>query len=471
MGIRLDWQVESDQTIKQKAKEDPAERRRRWLNFLRLLVSVMVLLALLFGTVYFVSERLGEVTEEIESVLAGTVQAEVAALRIGDETAFMSLQRSATEDWLRAQEQSFAAYQQLLSNTDTRLTGRITSIEVDGPRGRVQVEEIQDGVPYVRTWFYWDYQPEFETDASGQRRLVRDGGWRHVPPDYTFWGEERLLEDERLLVRYRAVDELVAQQVQTRLTAWLNDACSFLLACADLPRITVDILATALERPLWHSDNPWQLLLPSPYTDLARADRPFDTDLEIQVAELLAQRLVERTMTIPRVEYGYDSYYLRSAVISWLVGRFVELETNSFLITSLVRHYGEVAVPRLLDALRPTSDMDVLGVVVETGDLSQTNLDWRDLLTWRLVTENDLINRGERNLMQRLYDPRAANLAQNRYDGLQTLTSPVVLLAQQRLADDGVPQLRTTVQTGSEGIYRQDIVLFNLVNNVWRRAS
>ena len=51
-------------------------------------------------------------------------------------------------------------------------------------RGRgCEVEEIIGGVPYGRVWFYWRY----------------DDGWRHVPPDYTFWGDARTVEADGVL--------------------------------------------------------------------------------------------------------------------------------------------------------------------------------------------------------------------------------------------------------------------------------
>jgi hypothetical protein len=474
MGIQLDWQVESEKSVKQRAKEDPAARRRRFMNLLRLIVSLLVLLSVIAGVVYVVSQRLNEVEQTLESVLSDTVQAEVAALRIGDQRAFMDLQRSATDDWYQQQEATFEDYQRLLRNTDIQLTGVTRDVVIDGQRGRVQIEEIINGVPFVRTWFYWDYEPVYEVNAEGEETLAEDGGWRHVPPDYEFWGAQRLDESERLRLRYRAVDDLFAEQLRTGLNAWLDDACGFLLDCAGLPRVTVDVIAAPLERPFWHNDNPWQMIVPSPYMGQARADMPFDTEMQVKVAELLAQRLIDEAMSADNVVYPRDAYYLRSAAISWLVGRFVQLETNTFLMTSIVRHYGEAALARLLDAMQADSDMAIISSVLNEPNLATTNLDWRDLLTWRLVTENDLIQRDDRVGLLTLYDTRDADVmssANRRYDQIILQENPLVLLTEPAQSDDGAPQLRATVQTGRDGFFRQDIVTFNLVDNVWRRAS
>lgn len=471
MGIQLDWQVESDQHKRNRAQEDPELRRQRRRNLFWLFFAIILFLCLVSGAVYLISERLRQVDEHIDSILSETVQAEVAALRIGDWQSYRDMQRSATNDWYDQQRRTFEMYQQLKldERVQIQLPGTVLDVVTDGPRARVQVQEILNGTPYTRTWFYWNYDPEYSPDG----RVVFEGGWRHVPPDYTFWGEEGQLEANNITIRYRAVDEPVATSLRDSLNRWLDFACG-ILTCDNLRPITIDIIASPLEGSYWVDDSARQMVVPSPYVERARTDIPFDTDLRLEVASLLAHRLVELNSPVGAAVYPHDAYYLRTALASWLVGEWVEIDTNSHLMDSLVQHYGQDAVKRLTNALTSTAEMDIFTHVINTPDLAQSQLDWRDLLTWRLTTENDLIQRGDDVALLRLYDTRdeaLRTLAYQRYNNNQPPANPVVLALERQTAADGTPQLRATVQTGSNGVYQQDYVLFNLVGNIWKRAN
>src|SRR5262249_4201515 len=154
---------------------------------------------------------------------------------------------------------------------DLRLTGQILSLDVDGQRGRVQVVEIVDGVPYTRVWFYWRY----------------DDGWRHVPPDFTYWGDARTYSGDAVTIRYHAMDDSLAQAMGPQLDTWFKTGCG-VLACDNLPELTVEIVADPALQPGWSQIDPWLLQIPSPFTGQARLDTPFSVDLQIQVANLVA---------------------------------------------------------------------------------------------------------------------------------------------------------------------------------------
>ena len=187
MGIRLDWDIEAEQEHHQQSGgEDPENRRRRRQARTRFLIVLFVMLGLIGGMVGAVILRLRQVEADIEQVVSDTTTAEVATLRLGDREAFMDMQRSATTDWIQQQDANFSRYQALKQTTDINLSGRIISVQVDGARARVQLEEIIGGVPYGHAWFYWRY----------------DDGWRHVPPDYTFWGEAKTAQADNLLVKF-----------------------------------------------------------------------------------------------------------------------------------------------------------------------------------------------------------------------------------------------------------------------------
>jgi hypothetical protein len=473
MSIELDWNIDADKSRPRKLEEDPSERRARRRALIRLFLSVAILLALAVLALYLISQRLKQVEQRLEQLLRDTVDAEVAALRIGDRTTFLSIQRSATNDWLITQENNFRAYQAQKVSSDVQLTGRIADVVIDGTRGRVQVEEIENGIPYLRTWYYWNYDEIRIPKDNGETEII-PAGWYHVPPDYTFWGEAQVLQREHYTVRYQMMDELLAQQMAEKLDAWWLLACSA-FDCTAMPPMTVDIVAVPLPEITW-ADNPeaWQMVVPSPYVTRARADMPFDVPLQIQAATLLANKWVDRAMNNLQPEYPADAYYLKSAVVSWLVGQFVQMDTGAYLIESLARNYGTEKIGQLLAVLQPTADMSALSVVVNTPDLAQANLDWRDFLTWRLKTEDDLIARRDEANWLRLvatHTDAARSMAYARFNATLTSEEKIVGSVNAGVNSDGLPQLEARVRVGVNNLFREEVILFVLINNVWLRAG
>ena len=462
MGVKLDWDIESERGKHKQHKEDFKNRSRRYLGIFRLLFVIVVFLAVVAAAVYLIYQRWNQVNSRLEDLLTETVQAEVAALRIGDSESFLNIQRSASDDWLLVQDSTFDQYQDLKVMSDVVLTGNVTDVEIDGQRGRIQVEEIVSGVPYVQTWFYWRY-PEPD-------------GWRHVPMDRTFWGEDETFENERFIIRYRTLDTPVAEGLATEVERWLDDACDY-LDCSNLPVITFDIITDDLFEPQWASNetNAWQMVIPSPYLGRARADRPFNTTMQIDTATLLAERLVQFAMPNGQPIYPSDAFFLRSATVAWMVGRFVQLNPDSHLIESVAMNYGTDAIAQLLVIMQPTSDMGILAAAIGQPSLADATLDWRDFLEWRLNTETNLIQIQDEANWQNLYDFRDGGVQQialGRYNAGTVGQLARVMGITQTIASDGTPQLQVSVQiTDSASAVREEVVLFNLINNVWKRAS
>lgn len=457
MGIRLDWEIEAEREHRQQsAGEDPELKRRRRRARLRFLLVLFFLLALMGGAAAAVVFRLRQVDQQTQQVLLDTVAAEVAALRLGNREAFMNMQRSATTAWVEQQNRAFDRYQELKQSQNVNLSGRIIDSQIDGTRGRVQVEEIIDGVPYGRAWFYWRYED----------------GWRHVPPDYTFWGEPRTLTEQGITVRYFAVDQAVAQTLAPRVASWLQIGCAA-LACVSTPQMSISLVPNAAQDAGWSPDDASVLLLPSPYISAARLDMPFDPALQIAAATRLAERLVSSFTP----EYLHDAYQLRQSIISWLVKRFAEIETNSFLISSLAANYGDAAVGRLLSAMQPVSSVGVLSQVTGVS-LDAANLDWRDFLTWRLTVEDELITaRDEANFLN-LYDTSdnaVRDLAYTRYNSADPGEPRTVTSVMPQLSSTGVPELRALVEIGAVADavnpLPQEEIIFRLVNGDWKRAT
>ncbi len=459
MGVKLDWDIEAEKGKNKEHREDPIQRNARRFGVFKLFLVVAIFALILGGIAYLVYQRLEQVNQHVEQLLVDTVQAEVTALRVGDLQAFQDRQRSATDDWAIAQRATFEAYQNLKVSSNVVLSGQVTDIEVDDQRGRVFVEEIIDGVPYIRTWFYWRYQD----------------GWFHVPPDYTFWGASETIETEDYIVRYREVDEQVAAALDTSLENWFTNICAY-VDCATIPFITIDIIPAPQSPVRWQENDPntWQLIVPSPHTDLARADTPFDNQLQIDVASLLVRRVIDNVSNLGGAAPNSDALYLQDTVTAWLVGQFVQVNPETHLLDSLIVQYGNDIIASIMRNLQPASDISLLASSAGVASVADLQVDWRDFVLWRLETEDALITERNEGIWVTLYDFTDTNvrdIAYQRYQNNFTATNRVVNEANVTTSSTGVPQLvaRVTVTRGFET--GEEIIVFNLVNGNWLRAN
>lgn len=464
MGIRLDWDIETEKSGVFDTREDPEMARRRRRRRRRLLLMVVGLLLILSGLGGALVWRLTETQNAIEILLRNTVDAQIAALRIGDRSAFLAAQRSADPAWEVYQRQLFDQYQQFKVERDLRLTGTVRELTIDGLRARVVVEEIIDGIPYAQAWFYWRYED----------------GWRHVPQDTTFWGELLQYIGRGVTVRHRALDERLARDLGVAVESWISATCGPILQCGDLPHLTISIVNEAIPRPTWDAERPWTLLVGSPLLGRMRYDQPFSGQLRIDVAEAVARRLVEEaSQRRASPVYPRDAYYLRPAITSWLIGRFAQVNTNSLLITSLAENYGTQKIGELLLALTPEAQAEVLAGVTGVARLDEANLDWRDFLAWRLRVEGELYARasGSRDADQAeylaLYDPLFQETGLNRYRAATPpLSDADIILIERSTAPDNVPQLVAVARFRlPEGGIREQYIVFRLSGGTWRRAS
>lgn len=457
MGIKLDWEIESGV---RSAGEDPEAARLRRRARLRLLLAVGSLLVAALCVVALVALRLRYVDEQVRQQLVSVVDAEVTTLRLGDLNAFLAFQHTDNPEWLVLQRQTFDEYQTLKLEQRIQLTGHVIDVAFDGDvrRARVLVEEISDGVPYTRVWFYYRFPDE---------------RWLHVEPDYTFWGGQQTYTGENLTIVYYDVDARLTAQMGPRLENWLRIACGALPCGGGVPLAVVIVPNPTLQAG-WMIETPNALQLSSPYTTRARSDQPFDPDLQLQIANIVAQHLVASASNEMQPVYPADAYYLQQAVVSWLVGRFVEIQTNAYVISSLAALYGDISVGQLVQVMQPTSDARVLAQAVGGDSLAALNLDWRDFLTWRLVAEDSLIALRDQTNFLALYDTRDTNIvnaALARFDNPAPTENRVVTVAVPQTGVDGSPELLATVQVGTAEAGRQELVLFRLVDGLWRRAS
>ncbi len=453
--IRFEWNIESEQ-VDEFDGEDPQLKLRRRRNVIRLVLLIALLLAAIGMGGIGIRQRLIDVRNQFAQLLQDTVKAEVAALRIGDMSTWLKLQSAASDEWRNSQIALFQHYEALKSEGAIELTGSIVAVNIDGERARVLVQENIKGSPYVRLWFY-------------QRN---EDGWLHAPPDFSFWGEERQFAGAGLRVNYREADEQFAGQLGDVLADWRLRGCK-LLNCSALPIIQVDIAPSAPEAVAWADEQNLHLRLRSPYVDIARADLPFDGAYRFQVSKLLAKRFVEEHSGLQTATYPHDAFFLLKNAVNWLSEWLVSVGPSPSLMQSLAENYGAQKVAQLLSVLDSTDDMSRIQQVIP-GAIELAELDWRDFISWRLQTEAELIAARAENAWLSLYDTSDESIRIAAYQRFnQNAPSRLRRVVDQLIwtTEEGLPQLRITAEFKSDDATAVEIVLFNLVNQVWKRAS
>ena len=453
--IRFEWNIES-QKIDRSDSEDAQAKLKRRRNALRLLLLVVLLLALFALGALLVQQRLIDLQVQYAQLLQDTVKAEVAALRIGDLNTWLKIQDSRDDEWISGQRAVFRQYSELKTEGSLELTGSILAVAIEGERARVLVQENINDLPYSRLWFY------HRTNS----------GWLHITPDHSFWGENLQYDGAGVRVNYRAVDQQFATKLGDTLVDWIQRSCG-LLDCDDLPHLTVDIVLNATTNVAWQDQLNMRLEVRSPYVDIARADTPFDSAYRLHSSQLLAERIVSAHTKFGVAAYPHDAYFLRAAAIDWLSSWLTRTELSKTLMRSVVEQYGTDTVAQLLSSLSATESMAILQRVIP-DPFAQAGLDWHDFIEWRLGIEADLIAARAENEWLQLYDTSresARFVAYQRFN--QNAPAQLQRVVDQLVwtNDQGSPQLRVTVKVGEERKLEEEIILFNLVNDVWKRSS
>lgn len=468
MGIQLDWEVEAENSSQKSIGEDPAAKRNRRRGTIKLLIVCAILGGVAIGLLLFLLDQIDRVNQQMETALRDTVQAEIAALRIDDWQTYSIIQRSDSPEWRQIQRTQFEQYRTILqADENTQLTGQILDITIDDPRARVHVQEIINGVPFTRVWFYWFYEQD-SIDSEGR---TLPAGWYHVPPDYTFWGNSQWYEGEYTTIAYRDVDLGFGQALGQKLDQWVSIACEA-FTCDHLPSIRVQVAPQDNKELGWapgEITDDWVLVITSPYADRARTDMPFSPELQVEVAQLMAERLTTFQARAQRM-LSVDALYVHQATIQWLIGKFVLVDTQAYLIESLAQNYGLKAVG---DWVRQVSSMDDISSItaITNQPIEQSNLDWRDFFMWRLNQESMLSERALLGEYLMLYD-RQENIQQEarlRFERKNhTKDLSVTSIGLTSPTDNGETQVLATVITPEGETFQ---VLFRAVNNVWLRAN
>ena len=446
MGVELKWEIDAaDDQVSPVRPERPASRRI-WLRLL------LLLLLLCAGAATAVILRLQELERQQENLLRATVEAEVTALRLGDEQAFLDLQESTDSAWPMTQRANFEAWQTRKLEGQTLSGNAIVALEQDGERAWVQVEETIAGEIWLHTWHY-----EFT-----------DRGWRHSSPQNAWRGEARAQQANSLHIEYDSLDEPLVQALAPQLEAWLARGCA-LLSCAPVPSLSLRIQAQP-DAPGWSPGAAWTLLVPSPWTRPARSRVALSTSLRDTLARLLAGRLLGDRVGQPASHWTEEARWLHGSAVAWLAGRMLEQPGGQRLLDSLSKNYGDPTLLRLLQLLRPDSSLTLFSEVTGTGSLHEAALDWSDLLAWQLQQGATHRQRGDLQAFLAGHDLRDGSLetlARARF-AVGEFASAITVSDVAPVADpSGEPTLRAIVTDPAGSVSRH----FRLVDGRWLRAD
>ena len=475
MGIRLDWQVESEQS-RIRASEDPAALRRRQ-RARRQIVLLLAAFAAVVGLIgALILWRLQHVNDQIRRDLLDTVSVEVTALRVGDLANYMAIQRSASDAFLLEQSRRFEDYQTLKSTHRVALTGQVVSATIENQRARVVLEEIIDEVPYHVVWFYWRYE-----DGPGGTQ----SGWRHVPDDLTFWGDERTLTGTHARIAYRALDEALARALLPRLDAWWERGCAALTCAAATPPLTLEIVAERPKTVAWATHDPWLLRVSSPLVGRARADLPLAPELEAEIRHLLAERLVRYVGGEGPLSWYSDAAWLQGELSAWLAAQMDErLADLPSFTRSAIAQFGPGAPLTLLAALGPQMVLDdaltaLAGVAMPLLSVDQLNgLAWESFLQWRLALEPQLLAQPQTSgAFLALYDLQsvaASSEAALRLESPAYAAQPAPQIISVTIGRDAASQTYAYAETvrGEDGAaVPAGTVIWRLSSGTWKRVN
>lgn len=473
MGIQLDWQIESERA-KQRATEDPNAKRYRRRQRRNLLLGMVVLACLIGSILGGIIWRLRAVDNQVRQNLLDTVDVEITAINVGNLSNYMQVKRSASEDWLQNQRDVFGEYQTLKQAGLLELTGKVISVTIDEPRGRVVLEEKVAGVPYRVVWFYWLY----EDNVNGQ------AGWRRVPPDVEFWGDAKTINKGGLKVTYHELDRRMAEALANQVDGWWDEACTLLICTAGQAQLTVEIVPETLLEPEWDLYEEWKVRLPSPLLlGRARSDVPFTPETEAVLAGLLAEKLAAYSRGNSFYANSYsDAEWLQKEVVAWLAGEFTSNPADgSRFFTTLTAAFGSSAPGQILNNLRPDSTLSDLQAVTGSVALQDLGLErlntfyWNDFFQWRLELENMALRDQNQPACYQLYDetiPNAAAAANARcvgYDPNKVI--PVVNGTVITSDPDGNMFAYVDALSNPNDTSQREQVIFRWVGSTWKRIN
>lgn len=202
--------------------------------------------------------------------------------------------------------------------------------------------ELENG---TQTWGeLWFYQ------------WTQAAGWRHVPFDAEWLGQEQRLVTRHFRFTYSQRDAAAVRALAHEMEAWYNLLAPLLgLRPASETLLTLHFAYSDPTRlspsPIRWDGNDLTLLAPSPHQGHLAADGSPGRELSAQIAPYLAEALIARQSGVhPDTPLDPLLDALRDELRDWAGYRS--------LLDYLVATYGPQVVPALLDNVARTGDLD-----------------------------------------------------------------------------------------------------------------
>ncbi len=404
--VKFDWEVKSINPAQKIPLDATAssdlENRQVMLPF----VMMLIILVVVGGVIGFALYRLEQIQKTIQNRLHETVKAEVSFLRLGDRTQFLAVQRSASPSWLETQATLYEDYQYLKTQQVLTLNAEIVSTVIDGNRARVQVMEQINGQAYLQTWFYWNYED----------------GWRHVPTDYTFWGELKTQTGEYINLTYAELDQAIAIDLLNTLEGGLAQVCLW-ITCEPL---NIHLVSREGLSVNWSVTIPNQLEVTSPYVERVALHQPIAETLMGDVTLQIAKHLAQANGASLQTGDFSDRAFIENQLVAYIQSHLLTGESVSNLFIDLNTHFESPKIQEVLQLSLQNSFIPLLQALFAESILGEMPIDWSPYANWLLSREHAYWDIEDSAAFNTLYlnDSLSQLVAMTRYAALQFTTQP-----------------------------------------------
>lgn len=334
MGIRLDWEVESEggsEAVAEDAVALAARRRRQVITQRAMIIGAVVVIV----SVAFLTLRMRQVRAQMLDALYATVESEALALRLGNKDRFMLLQ-GASADWRSEQRRNFDIFQH--SNPTMVVTDEILDLQMNGDEARVTVRVLVNDQESSAVWLY-GYSTE--------------NGWRHIASEAEPWARQ-VIEANGYRIEYEITDQETAAIVDDIMRGWWFSASA--LSGVDVPLPITIVLDDQKQRMVWDDDNQSRLIMPSRDKD-GRVTNLFDPGTFRAFSMRMADRWTEYVLNDR--EFAPRDIWIEAETQLWMRLIFDPQAIAPPVFSQLTNAFGVDFVPHLLSALRDHPNLNV----------------------------------------------------------------------------------------------------------------
>lgn len=334
MGIRLDWEVESESGSEAVAEDVAileAQRRRQILTQRVWMIgaAVMIIGAALLAL------RARQVHGQRLDALNATVEAEALALRLGDKNRFMALQ-GASSSWRSEQGRNFDIFQN--ANPKITVTDEIVAMEINGDEARVSVRVIVGNEEKTAIWLY-GYSAE--------------SGWRHIGTEAEPWARQ-VIEANGYRIEYEITDQETAAEIDEIMRGWWFSAQA--LSGMKEPLLVTIVLDDQKQRMVWEDKGETRLIVPSRDQDGGET-KLFDPAFYRAFSMQLADRWMR--YALDDREFAPEDSWIEAETQLWMRQIFDPQAIAPPVLSQLTAAFGIDFVPNLLLALREKPQISI----------------------------------------------------------------------------------------------------------------